>query len=266
MRTTCPACGSELVRLPDEADWYCMASDCPAQFIRLVEHYASRNAMDIEGLGERLAIQLVEEAGIRRLSDLYQLSKEDLLRLERFAEKKAENLLQAIERSKERPLSRLLFALGIRHVGRTMAELVVHHYDSLADIENASQDELAAIEGIGPVIAESIVDWFNVEDNQQLVRDLRRAGVNTQRLPQERPPEEQESPVAGLTFVLTGSLPHLTRKEATDLIEQHGGRVAGSVSGNTDYLVVGESPGSKLAEAEERGVPTLSEDELRAML
>ena len=266
MPETCPACGSDLVRLPGEADWFCMASDCPAQFIRLVEHFASRNAMDIEGLGEKLAVQLAEEGSVQHLYDLYYLTKDDLLKLERFADKKAENLLSAIEASKERPLSRLLFALGIRHVGRTVAELIVEQYAELEEIAAATAEELAGIEGIGPVIAESVVDWFAVEDNQDLVEKLREAGVNTRRLPRERPAEKQNGAAAGRTFVLTGALPQLTRKEATRLIEQHGGSVTGSISGNTDYLVVGENPGSKYEQAQERGIPMLKEGELKELL
>ena len=257
MPSHCPACGSELIRLPDEADWYCVASDCPARFIRLLEHFASRDAMDIEGLGEKLSIQLSEEAGVQHLSDLYHLTKDDLLQLERFGEKRAENLIEGIEASKARPLSRLIFALGMRHVGKTVAELLAAHYDSLQSLSEAAQEDLAEIEGVGPVIAESIVDWFAVEDNRELVDQLRAAGVNTERLPREVPSEGQDGPAAGATFVLTGSLASLTRREAARLIEEAGGKVTGSVSGNTDYLVVGESPGSKLDEARERGITLL---------
>ena len=271
MPTHCPECGSELKRLEDEADWYCFNNDCPAQFIRLVEHFVSRGGMDIEGLGEKLAVVLVEEGLVRHLSDLYRLTQEDLLPLERFAEKRAGNLIEAIEASKERPLSRLLFALGIRHVGRTVAELLVENFLSLNELAEATKEELEAIEGIGPVIAESVADWFGVERNQALVRDLRRLGVRTERLPREAPPEERagasDLPLAGKTFVLTGSLPSgRTRREASNEIEAAGGSVASSVSGNTDYLLAGENPGSKLADAEERGVPVLSEEDLEAML
>ena len=268
MPETCPSCGSTLTRLPDEADTYCMASDCPAQFIRLVEHFVARGAMDIEGLGEKLAVQLVEAALVADLADLYRLKKSDLLDLERFAERRAANLVAAIEASKERPLSRLLFALGLRHVGLTTAELIIKRYASLDALAAASKEELEAIDGVGPVIAESVAGWFAREHNLRLVGALKALGVNTERLPREAPPEDDASdrPAAGKTFVLTGSLPSLTRKEATEKIEQAGGTVTGSVSGNTDYLVAGENPGSKLGAAEARGVPVLSEADLIALL
>jgi DNA ligase (NAD+) len=266
MPERCPACNSELKRLPDEADWFCMANDCPAQFIRLLEHYGSRSAMDIEGLGEKLAVVLAEENLVRNLSDLYHLNKDDLIELDRFAEKRADNLLAAIDASRERPLSRLLFALGIRHVGRTVAEDLVEHYETLEDLQDASEDELEAIEGIGPVIAESAADWFAVEDNRELVRALREASVNTRRLKREAPFNEN-GPAAGQTFVLTGALPTWTRAEATERIERAGGNVTSSVSGNTDYVVAGENPGSKYDEAQERDhVDILDEERLRALI
>ncbi len=263
----CPACGSELVRLDDEADYYCLNTDCPAQFIRLVEHFVSRNAMDIEGLGEKLAVQLVEEGLIEHLSDLYRLEKDELTALERFAEKRAQNLIDAIEASKARPLSRLLFGLGLRHVGLTTAGLIVEKYTSMEALAAAEREDLLAIDGIGEVIAESVVDWFQVEANRRLVDELRALGVNAERLPREAPPDAQEAlPLAGRTFVLTGSLPSLTRKEATQQIEAAGGSVTSSVSGNTDYVVVGENPGSKRDAAVERGIALLDEDELTALL
>ena len=260
----CPVCDSELVRLPDEADVYCLNTECPAQFKRLVEHFVSRNAMDIEGLGERVAAQLVDTGRVQQLDDLYRLTTDQLVSLEGFAEKSAQNLVDAIAASTERPLSRLLFALGIRHVGRTVAEQVVSAVPSMEVLAEQSTEELEAIDGIGPVIAESIHDWFQVDDNRALVRALRKVGVNTERLPEEEPAHEQ--PLDGKTFVLTGSLPSLTRREATERIEQAGGRVTSSVSGNTDYLVAGENPGSKYDDAQERGLPILNESELLDLL
>lgn len=264
---TCPACGSDIVRLEGEADYYCLTTDCPAQFIRLVEHFVSRDAMDIEGLGEKVAVQLVEAGLVTSLADLYRLEKSDLLALERFAEKSAQNLMDAIEASKQRPLRRVLYALGIRHVGQTVAELIVQHFESLEAIADASLEELESIDGIGPVIAESVVDWFQLDHNQKLIHDLKSEGVNTYRTRTEMPEGDQEdSPASGKAFVLTGSLPTLTRGEATALIKQSGGRVTSSVSGNTDFLVVGENPGSKYDEATERGIPMLDESDLRALL
>lgn len=263
--TRCPVCDSALVRLPDEADYYCLNTECPAQFKRLVEHFVSRNAMDIEGLGERVAAQLVDTGRVEQLDDLYRLRVKDLTTLEGFAEKSAQNLTEAIAASKERPLSRLLFALGIRHVGRTVAEQVVAEVPSMQALAEAPIGELEAIDGIGPVIAESIHDWFAVEDNRALVNALRDVGVNTERLPEETPDEGRQV-LDGETFVLTGSLPSFTRREATERIEQAGGRVTSSVSGNTDYLVAGENPGSKYDDAEERGIPILSEEMLLDLL
>ncbi len=258
----CPACGADLVRLEEEADRYCLNADCPAQFIRLVEHFVSRGAMDIEGLGEKLAVQLVEAGLVRDLADLYRITKDELLEMERFAEKRAANLVSAIQASKNRPLSRLIFGLGMRHVGRTVAELVVRHHASMAALAEATQEELEGIDGVGSVIAKSIVDWFALEENCRLVEKLRAEGVSTERLPHEALPEEgseDELLLAGKTFVLTGTLPGFTRSEAKEKIEAAGGQVAGSVSGNTDYVVAGEKPGSKKDAAEERGVPLLDE-------
>jgi len=269
MPARCPSCGSDIVRLPDEADYFCMASDCPAQFIRLLEHFAGRSAMDIEGLGSKLAVVLAEEGLVTRLSDLYNLSKDELLELEGFAEKKAQNLLEGIEASKEQPLHRLLTGLGIRHVGRDVALRLVHAFPTLEALAEASHDMLTAIDGIGPVTAESVADWFAVEENRVLVEKLKALGVNTQRQPAEAPPEAQgsaASPIAGATFVLTGALEGFTRKEAKEAIEQRGGNVTGSVSGNTDYLVRGENPGSKLQQAQERDVTVLDEAAFTDML
>ena len=250
---TCPACGNELVRLPDEADYFCLNTECPAQFKRLVEHFVQRDAMDIEGLGERLAHRLVDIGLIQTLADLYRIEREDLLPLEGFAEKSAQNLLDAIEDSRSRPLHRLLYALGIRHVGKTVAEDVVKHMASLSALAAAGQDDLEAIEGVGPTIAESIVDWFEVEENRRLVRELRAEGVNTERLPEEEPADRAHQPLEGLTVVITGSLPDRTRREASQSLEAAGASVTSSVSGNTDILVVGANPGSKLQTAEEEG-------------
>lgn len=254
---TCPACGTEIVRLDDEADWYCLNTECPAQFRRLVEHFVQRNAMDIEGLGEQVAHQLVDEGLLHSLADLYTLTTDDLIALEGFAEKSAENLVEAIDVSRDRPLSRLLYGLGIHHVGRTVAETLVKRFSDMEEISAASAEDFVRIDGIGPVIAESIADWFDVEENRQLLRSLRDAGVNMARKPAEAPMEVQDKsalPLAGQTIVLTGSLPDRTRREATDAIEERGGTVTSSVSGNTDAVVAGANPGSKMDEAEDRGI------------
>jgi DNA ligase (NAD+) len=256
-----------LERSEGEADWYCIASDCPYQFVRLVEHFVSRAAMDVEGLGEKVARQLVEAGLVRHLSDLYRLTVEALRELEGFAEKKAENLVASIEQSKGRPLSRLLFGLGIRHVGQTTAEAIVARVERLDRLGEMSVEELSAIEGVGPVVAQSVVDWFAVDDNRALVADLQALGVNTHRLPSETAFETSgDGPLAGRTLVLTGTLPTLARAEAEARIKRAGGKVASSVSKKTDYVVAGEAAGSKLEKATELGVPVLSEDDLLGML
>lgn len=253
----CPECGTELVRLDDEADWYCMNTECPAQFRRLVEHFVMRNAMDVEGLGERVAHMLVDEGKVHTLADLFRLTQEDLIPLEGFAEKSAQNLVGALGTAKDRPLSRLLFALGIRHVGRTVAETIVEHFTTIDEVAQADLETLVSIDGVGPVIAESIVDWFAVDRNRELVDNLKAVGVNTERKAREAPASEQNDDalaLSGKTVVITGSLDSLTRNDATSLIEKAGGKVTSSVSGNTDYLVKGANPGSKYDDALDRGI------------
>lgn len=259
MPADCPACGQPLEKLEGEVDSFCVNGACPAQFIRLVEHFASRDAMDIEGFGSKLAIQLVNAGLIRALPDIYALGREDLLALEGFAGKKADNLLDGIADSKSRALFRLLFGLGIRHVGRTTAETLVRHVESLDALAEADVETLTAIDGIGEVIAQSVVDWFALETNREIVRRLRDHGVNLERLPEEAPPESGDLPFEGLTFVVTGTLPTLGRKEAQEYIKQRGGKAASSVSSKTDYLILGENPGSKADKAAELGIPVLDE-------
>jgi len=268
MPEICPACGEPIARLDGEADYYCVSAACPAQTIRLVEHYASRGAMDITGLGEKLAVQLVEADLVHSLDDLYRLDADDLLALEGFKEKKVENLLRGIEASKQRPLRALLFGLGIRFVGATVAELLVRHHAALDDLAAATQEALETIDGIGPETARSVVEWFAHAPNRATVEALAELGVNTERLPSEpaASPEGDEGPLAGTTFVLTGTLPTLTRSEAKQRIVAAGGTVTGSVSANTDYVVAGEKAGFKLQAAEERGVPVLDEAALLDLL
>lgn len=265
MPDTCPSCSEPTVRPEGEAATYCTNVACPAQIVRRVEHFVSRGAMDIDGFGERLAKQFVAAGLLHDPADLYYLDKEDVMQLEGFAEKSTENLLAAIEDSKSQGMARLLYALGIRFVGSTVAELFARHYRSLDELTDVSRDELERIDGIGPRTAESVVEWFTHEPNREMVEKLQRAGVSFE---SQQPPAEklQDAPLANLTFVLTGSLPTMTRREATDVIEQHGGRVTSSVSGNTDYLVAGENPGSKYDNAQELGTPIIDEDELRRLI
>ncbi|MFN3597275.1 MAG: NAD-dependent DNA ligase LigA, partial [Rubricoccaceae bacterium] len=266
--THCPSCGEPLVALPDEADLRCVHVGCPAQLRRLVQHFASRGAMDVAGLGERVAIQLADEGLVRSLPDLFRLDRERLLALEGFQERKADNLLAALDEARQRPLRRLLFGLGIRHVGETTAAILVARYASLEALAAATPEELAALHGIGPETAASVAAWFAQEDNRATVAALAALGVRTERYADEAAPEAPApgAPLAGKTVVLTGTLPTLTRAEARALVEAAGGRVAGSVSGKTDFVVAGEAAGAKRARAEALGVPVLDEGALRALV
>ncbi|MBS1252423.1 MAG: DNA ligase [Anaerolineales bacterium] len=261
----CPACGERAVRPEGEAAWYCANAACPAQLIRRVEHFVSRGAMDIEGFGEKLAALFVQVGLIGDVADIYRLGdkREQLLSMEGFGEKRVQNLLEAVQASKERSLDRLVTALGIRHVGGIVSGTLAQHFDSIDTLMNASEEGLAQIEGIGPVIACSITEFFSREHNQQVVRKLKAAGVNTER---QAEPTVTAGPLDGLTFVVTGTLSR-PRREITALIERNGGRVTGSVSGNTHYLVIGENPGgTKYNTAQEFGTPMIDEDELLEMM
>lgn len=258
MPRSCPSCGHPLERLEGEADTYCVASDCPAQFVRLVEHFVSRDAMDIEGFGSRLAAQLSSEGLVRSLADIYRLDLDALTRLDGFAGRKAENLLGAIEASTNRPISRLIFGLGIRHVGKTTAEALARSVESVGELARMDIEALSSLEGVGPVIAQSVFEWFRHEENTRLVADLAGLGVNTNRLPEEAP-APATGWAAGRTFVVTGTLESMSRSEAEARIKTAGGKVSSSVSARTDFVVAGESPGSKLAKARELGVAVLDE-------
>ena len=260
---SCPSCGEPIVNPEGEVAYYCTNNACPAQLVRNLEHFVSRSAMDIVGLGINTVQQLVDEGLVSDIADLYQLEKEDLLDLEGFGEKKADNLVTAIRESKSQPLYRLITGLGIRGVGQVAAQDLADRYRDLDELSRATQDEIEAIEGFGPNIADSIVAWFNNEENQAVLNKLK---ANDLWPVEEQKEEEGPQPLEGMTFVVTGTLPNLTRTEVKDLIETNGGKVTGSVSGNTDYLVLGEDPGSKYDQAQKRNVPTLSEEELRAMI
>ena len=266
--TVCPACGEPVERAEGEADLRHVSGGCPAQLTRAVEHFASRNALDVDGLGKKIAVVLVETGLVKDLPDLYALTSSDLLPLEGFKEKKVENLLAGIEAARHRPLARLLFGLGIRHVGATVARDLVAHHASLDALAAATGEELEAIDGIGPIVAESVVEWFADEVNQRTVARLRDLDVNLERLPEEpvAAPPDDDAPLAGVTVVLTGTLPTLTRPEAKARVEAVGGKVTGSVSKKTGLVVAGEAAGSKLAKAEELGVPVVDEPTLLALL
>jgi DNA ligase (NAD+) len=256
----CPACGERVEHFPGEVAWYCVNAACPAQLIRHLEHFVSRGAMDIVGLGIRIVEQLVTAGVVRDVADLYTLKRDDFLGLEGFADKKADNLLQAIETSKSRSLARLITALGIRGVGEVGAADLARQYPDISALSQASFDELQAIAGIGPNIAQGIIDWFASPANQKVLEKLRACGV----WPQAEQRQESSLPqsFAGYTFVITGTLPGFSREEAKAFIESRGGKVTDSVSKKTSYLLLGADPGSKHEKARTLGVPIIEEAEL----
>jgi len=260
----CPACGESVEHFQDEVAWYCVNASCPEQLVRNVEHFVSRGAMDIVGLGEKIVEQLVHSELIHDVADLYSLDTDDLLKLEGFAEKKATNILQSIEDTKARPLSRLITALGIRGVGEVMSADLVKHYEDLEQISLASVDDLQVIEGIGPNVAQSIVDWFMRPANQQTLHKLRRVGVWPRSTPMVVNTDEKQ-PFSGLSFVITGTLAGFTREGIKEYIQSRGGKVIDSISKKTSYLVLGENPGSKYDKAKSLGIPILDEAGLRGL-
>jgi DNA ligase (NAD+) len=258
----CPECGTPVVRPEGEAMSYCPNRACPAQAFRLLTHFVSRGTMDIDGVGESLCMALLKEGLVEDPADLYFLAKDQLLKLERMADKSAQNVLDAIAGSKDRPLARLVFALGMRHVGSEMAEILASHFGSLDALAGASVEELGAIPTVGPKIAESVHAWFQDDLNRRLVEKLRRAGVRLQGETAAR-----EGPLSGLSFVVTGTLSRWSRNEAEGLIKSLGGAVGSSVTKKTDYLVVGDGrPGSKLQKAQEYGTKLLGEDDFVELL
>jgi DNA ligase (NAD+) len=263
MPSICPECGSPLYREEGEANHYCENAECPAQIRGRIEHFAHRGAMDIEGLGEAAVDQLVTLKLVRTGADLYTLHRHraTLVELDRWGDKSTDNLLAAIERSKSQPYVRVLYALGIRHVGSGVARVLAEAFPSFQALGEATAEELTAVPAVGPRIAESVAHFFADRHNRDLVRRLADAGLT---LAGAR--RTTGGPFAGKTFVLTGTLPTLTREEAKQLIETHGGRVAGSVSKQTDFVLVGEEAGSKLAKARALGIRLLSEREFRDLL
>lgn len=261
MPERCPVCGGPVVRLPGEVMHRCENLSCPARIKESIRHFASRRAADIEGLGEKLVDQLVDKGLVRRISDLYHLTKEQLASLERMGDKSAQNLLEQLERSKGMSLARLIYALGIRYVGEHVAEVLAERFDSIEALASADYEDLVEIPEIGPRIAQSIVDFFSSEDNRRLIEELRAVGIDP-----KAPKVEREKPLSGKTFVFTGKLSSLTREESRRLVEELGGKVASSVSRRVDYVVVGEAPGSKLDRARALGIRTLTEEEFRGLV
>jgi len=263
---TCPECDSELIRKEGEAQHYCPNyNGCPPQIIGRIQHFISRKAMDIEGLGGETVALLVNANLITNYADLYTLKKEDVLPLERMAEKSAENLVSGIEKSKEIPFERVLFALGIRYVGETVAKKLAKHYKNIDALASASTEDLTAVDEIGERIAQSVTDFFTSEENRELIQRLKDYGLQFEIIAEEL--ENQSTILDGNTFVISGVFEKISRNELKKMIEDNGGKVSGSISGKTDYLVAGENMGpSKLAKAEKVGTKIVSEDEFLKML
>jgi DNA ligase (NAD+) len=257
----CPVCGGNVVRTPGEVDHRCVNANCPAKLQGTILHFASRHVMNIDGLGEALVNQLAERGLVKNVADLYKLTKADLLKLERMGEKSADNVLAEIEASKKLRLERVIYGLGIRFVGERTAQFLAEHFGSLDAIMNASAEQLEEVNEVGPRIAESIVEFFGDEHNRKLVSALRKAGLTF-----AGQKKEKGTKLAGKTFVLTGTLERHTRDEAKKMIEDAGGRVSGSVSKKTDYVVAGSDAGSKLDKARELGVSVIGEEELEGLV
>jgi len=257
----CPECHSHLVRAEGEADWRCINATCPARLREGLLHFASRGVMNIEGLGEAVVAQLLESGKVHSIADLYKLDNDFLLTLERMGPKSVENLLAEIEKSKSAALDRVLFGLGIRFVGERTAELLAEHFGSMDDLMAADAAHLEQVQEVGPRIAQAIVEFFSEAKNRKLVESLRKAGLT---FTAEKKVRTEK--LAGLTFVLTGTLPNMSRDEAKEKIEAAGGHVSGSVSKKTSYVVAGEEAGSKLDKARELNVPVIDEDALVKML
>ncbi len=264
MPSTCPICDSKLEREEGEVAWRCENAACEAQVERRIEHFCGRDALDIRGAGPAVVKQLINGKLIRDYADLYELKQGDVAELEKKGEKSAQNLIGQIEESRKRTLGRLLFGLGIRHVGVNVAEILATRYKDLWVVGKASEEELTAIDGIGPIVAHSIVVFFEKAANLKILKKLEKGGVNVKRLKEEEPSGEQ--PFLGQTFVFTGELKGYSRKEAEDRAKKLGAKASGSVSKLTSYVVAGEAAGSKLKKAKELGVKVLTEDEFTAMV
>lgn len=257
----CPSCSAPVIREEGEAAVRCVNPECPAQLLRNVIHFCSRDAMDIEGLGDALVEKFISENLISNVADIYDITAGEIMMLEGHQEKSAKNLVEAIERSKQNDLSRLLFALGIRHIGQKAAKLLSEHFGDIDSIVAASEEEIAEIDGFGGIMAKSAAEFFSMTQTADLIERLKAAGVNMKSLKEK----SDDQRFAGLTFVLTGTLPTLSRKEATEIIENLGGKASSSVSKKTSYVVAGEEAGSKLQKATDLGIPVITQDDLLKM-
>jgi DNA ligase (NAD+) len=261
MPEKCPVCGGHVVRTEGEVDHRCVNQKCPAKLRETILHFASRGVMNIDGMGDALVTQLTDRGMVKDVADIYKLTKADLLKLERMGDKSAQNVLNEIERSKKLPLERVIYGLGIRFVGERTAQFLAEHFGLMDDLMNASEEELQQVEEVGPRIAKSIVEFFAEPKNRELVDELRSAGLTLHGKKKER-----GTKLAGKTFVLTGTLANYSRDEAKKMIEDAGGKVTGSVSKKTDYVVAGADAGSKLDKAKELGVKVIDEKGIQALL
>jgi len=260
MPENCPVCGTKVVRTEGEVDYRCVNANCPAKLLGTILHFASRGVMNIDGMGESLVTQLIDRGLVKNVADIYDLSKKDLLSLDRFADKSAQNILDEIENSKKLPLERVIYGLGIRMVGERTAQFLAEHFGSMEALEQAGVEELQNVDEVGPRIAESIVEFFSIPANRKLVDRLSDAGLTLKGKKKER-----GTKLVGKTFVLTGTLAKHTRDEAKKMIEDAGGKVTGSVSKKTDYVVAGADAGSKLDKAKELGVAVIDEAEMERL-
>ena len=261
MPEKCPVCGTKVVRTEGEVDYRCVNANCPAKLRETILHFASRGVMNIDGMGDALVNQLTDRGLVKNVADIYKLTKADLLSLERMGDKSAQNILDEIDKSKKLPLERVIYGLGIRMVGERTAQFLAEHFGSMEALEKAGVEELQDVNEVGPRIAESIVEFFSIAANRKLVERLREAGLTLTGKKKER-----GTKLAGKVFVLTGALAHFTRDEAKKMIEDAGGKVTGSVSKKTDYVLAGADAGSKLDKAKELGVKVIDEKEVKELL
>jgi DNA ligase (NAD+) len=261
MPERCPVCGGHVVRTEGEADHRCVNANCPAKLRETILHFASRGVMNIDGLGDALVTQLTDRGLVKNVADIYRLTKDDLLKLERMGDKSAENVLEEIEKSKKLPLERVIYGLGIRMVGERTAQFLAEHFGSMDTLVKAGEEELQEVNEVGPRIAQSIVEFFQEPKNRALVKQLNDLGLRMTGTKKAR-----GTKLAGKTFVLTGTLTHFTRDQTKKMIEDAGGRVSGSVSKKTDYVVAGDDAGSKLEKAKELGVKVIGEKEMQELI
>jgi DNA ligase (NAD+) len=259
----CPSCGDKIVRLEGESAHRCLNVACPAKLSETLKHFVSKHAMNIEGLGDKWVDQFMEKGLVKRFSDLYDLTMEDLLKLDRQGQRSAEKLLEAIEKSKKASLARFLFALGMRFVGERTAELLATHFASVERVMGASEEELRNVEEVGSKVASSIREFLDDPKNVEEIKRLLKKGIQPV---SDSVDKKGAQLLKGKTFVITGVLPSLSREQVETLIRSHGGKVTNSVTKNTSYLVLGESPGSKLKKAQELGVPQIGEKELQDLI